>query len=81
MRKWSYGEFRNSKWVKSHSRELIEKFVNAQGCFPDPWPTTLFMAGSPGAGKTEISKRLLARFKLQAIRSSYFVRLRIAKGH
>jgi len=68
-------------WVKSHSRELIEKFVNAQGCFPDPWPTTLFMAGSPGAGKTEISKRLLARFKLQAIRSSYFVRLRIAKGH
>ena len=55
-------------WVKSHSRELIEKFVNAQGCFPDPWPTTLFMAGSPGAGKTEISKRLLARFKLQAIR-------------
>ena len=34
----------------------------------DELPTTLFMAGSPGAGKTEISKRLVPRFKQKPIR-------------
>lgn len=50
------------KFVKSHKKELIEKFAGtvqqAKGK-----PYSFFMAGSPGAGKTEFSKRLIPSFE------------------
>lgn len=55
-------------WIKKNRKALIEKFDSAEKCEPDVLPTTLFMAGSPGAGKTEISKRLMAEFKQKPIR-------------
>lgn len=44
-------------WVKANKNELIDKFI-----LPFPKlekPISIFMAGSPGAGKTEFSKHLI----------------------
>lgn len=56
------------RWVKSHHKDLIEKFADPSEYSADARPTTLFMAGSPGAGKTEISKRFVSRFQQKPIR-------------
>lgn len=46
-------------WVKSHQKDIVQKFAGA--CPPaSDIPVSIFMAGSPGAGKTEFSKNLLA---------------------
>ncbi len=55
-------------WVKSNRKELIKKFADVTEYIADTLPTTLFMAGSPGAGKTEISKRFVPRFQQKPIR-------------
>lgn len=49
------------KWVrrKQNKQYLIEKFANLDECQPTNNPLVLFMAGSPGAGKTELSKELV----------------------
>jgi predicted ABC-type ATPase len=52
-------------FVKNEKDKLIEKFANPSDCQPAESPISLFMAGSPGAGKTEVSKRLIARFTSQ----------------
>ena len=46
-------------WVKSHKADLVARFAD-----PDKYPSvdnpvSIFMAGSPGAGKTEFSKRFI----------------------
>lgn len=56
------------QWIKLQHLELIKKFANTTEYSADIRPTSLFMAGSPGAGKTEISKRLIARFEQKPIR-------------
>jgi len=56
------------EWIKKNHQEVIDKFANAKDHIPDISPTTLFMAGSPGAGKTEVSKRLIENFKQKPIR-------------
>lgn len=45
-------------WVKKNQKQIIEKFAVA---YPSAIgkPLSVFMAGSPGAGKTEFSKALL----------------------
>jgi len=43
------------KFVKSHKNEIIDKFANKLKYLPVEKPFTIFMAGSPGAGKTEFS--------------------------
>ena len=55
------------EWVKKHKKELFEKFANLKTYPTDPLPTTVFMAGSPGAGKTEISRRLAEVFKQKPV--------------
>lgn len=47
------------QWVKSHAKEIVEKFA---GSYPraEGGAISIFMAGSPGAGKTEFSKNLVA---------------------
>lgn len=50
------------QWVRQNKKQLIAKFCN-----PDKYPAahspiTIFMAGTPGAGKTEFSQSLLQTF-------------------
>ncbi len=45
------------EYIKSHKQELLNKFCS--GYLPQSKPVSIFMAGSPGAGKTEFSKALI----------------------
>jgi UDP-N-acetylglucosamine kinase len=47
------------KYVKDHRKDLIENFASKNKYPPDERPFSIFMAGSPGAGKTEFSKSLI----------------------
>lgn len=47
------------EYVKAHKRQLVERMVNLEKSAPPEDPLAIFMAGSPGAGKTEFSQRLL----------------------
>lgn len=46
-------------FVKEHSREIIDKIAGDAKYASSDIPISLFMAGSPGAGKTELSKTLV----------------------
>lgn len=56
------------EFIKVHKKELFEQFCPVDICYPVTNPISLFMAGSPGAGKTEVSKGLIKRFKDVPIR-------------
>jgi len=49
-------------YIKEHKKELIARFADLEKYCPVEHPVSLFMAGSPGAGKTEVSKRLIEHF-------------------
>jgi len=51
-------------FAKSHKKEIANKFTDTSLFPPDPLPVSVFMAGSPGAGKTEFSKRLVEQFEI-----------------
>lgn len=55
-------------WIKLNKNKVTREFTSAAELVADVQPTTLFMAGSPGAGKTEVSKRLIEKFKQRPIR-------------
>ncbi len=44
------------KFIKSHRKDILNQFCPQSICYPADNPISLFMAGSPGAGKTEVSK-------------------------
>ncbi len=46
-------------FIKKEKRALIKKFSDLEKFPPANEPFSFFMAGSPGAGKTEFSKRLI----------------------
>ena len=50
------------QYIKEHKAHLIERFADPKTYKADEHPVSLFMAGSPGAGKTESSKRLIEQF-------------------
>lgn len=52
--------------IKTHEKEIIEKFAGQS--IPVATPVSLFMAGSPGAGKTEVSKGLMRQFETVPVR-------------
>lgn len=56
------------KYLREHVLELIERFAADKNFMSDERPVSVFMAGSPGAGKTEASKRLIERFKNKPVR-------------
>ena len=56
------------EYVRTHEKELIKKFADPKIYIPDSQPVSLFMAGSPGAGKTETSKRLIETFHSKPVR-------------
>jgi predicted ABC-type ATPase len=56
------------EYIKSAKAELLRRFAPEAECHPVVVPVSLFMAGSPGAGKTEVSKGLMRRFEDMPIR-------------
>jgi UDP-N-acetylglucosamine kinase len=50
-------------WVKASEKDIIKKFADPAKYTQVSEPISLFMAGSPGAGKTEMSKTLIQEFK------------------
>lgn len=51
------------KYVREHRRELCERFASVDKYPPVKTPIAYFMAGSPGAGKTEFSKGYIAKLQ------------------
>lgn len=47
------------QWVREHADEIIERLASNKRFKSEPNALSVFMAGSPGAGKTETSKALL----------------------
>ncbi|MEA2065420.1 MAG: zeta toxin family protein [Patescibacteria group bacterium] len=56
------------KFIKKNKSLLCEKFASEKIFKPNKKPISLFMAGSPGAGKTEYSKRFIEEFDSDIIR-------------
>ena len=56
------------KFIKKNKGLLFEKFASSKIYQPNENPISLFMAGSPGAGKTEYSKRFIERFDSNIVR-------------
>lgn len=50
------------EWVKKNKKEIIGRFIGENKSSENK-AFTVFMAGSPGAGKTETSKAFIANFK------------------
>jgi len=50
-------------YIKSRKKEIIERFASPSNFLSARMPISVFMAGSPGAGKTEFSKSLLDSFE------------------
>lgn len=55
-------------FIKSNKKLLLDKFANDDICKVETNPISIFMAGSPGAGKTEFSKNFLKVTKIKAVR-------------
>ena len=54
---------KSKKWVKENKKKLVETFVVDDEYYKSDKPFTIFMAGSPGAGKTEFSKGFIEEAK------------------
>ncbi|OGG61140.1 hypothetical protein A3C87_03240 [Candidatus Kaiserbacteria bacterium RIFCSPHIGHO2_02_FULL_49_34] len=55
------------EYVKTQKSQLVERYASLDVVKPDTNPVSVFMAGSPGAGKTEFSLRLLQQIKTSDI--------------
>lgn len=55
-------------FIKANKKLLIEKFVDLDIYKSVDSPETIFMAGSPGAGKTEFSKNLIKEINKKILR-------------
>ena len=55
-------------WVKAHKKEFANSLIVKSGVIADGNPSAIFMAGLPGAGKTEFSKNLIKNSELKVIR-------------
>lgn len=56
------------EYIKSHRADVIARYAPATSCRPTGQPVSVFMAGSPGAGKTEVSKSFMRRFTPMPVR-------------
>lgn len=55
------------QWVKKNQKAIIKKFILDAGCLPEERPASVFMAGTPGAGKTEVANNLNKEFNMKAV--------------
>ena len=53
---------RAKQWIRENRKKLISEFCNPEIYPPSDNPITIFMAGTPGAGKTEFSITLIETF-------------------
>ncbi|MCY4641152.1 MAG: zeta toxin family protein [Gammaproteobacteria bacterium] len=51
------------EFARKNKKKIAKRFTNSQVFLPDREPVSVFMAGSPGAGKTEASKSLLGKME------------------
>lgn len=65
---------KSKKWVRENKKKLIEIFIGHDTYYKSDEPFTIFMAGSPGAGKTEFSKRFIQELK-KIVSESRIVRI------
>ena len=56
------------QWVKANRRKLIAQFCDPETYPKAKYPITIFMAGTPGAGKAEFSISLLKKFDSKFVR-------------
>jgi UDP-N-acetylglucosamine kinase len=54
------------QYIKEHKKELCEKFASKEIYLPTDKPSSYFMAGSPGAGKTEYSKSFIEQLQIKS---------------
>ena len=60
-------EIRN--WVKNHKKSFTNRFIRESGALPNlDSPSCIFMAGLPGAGKTEFTKTIIAESQIKVVR-------------
>jgi predicted ABC-type ATPase len=57
------------KYVKENKKLLKSKFIECKKIRPNKRPVFMFMAGSPGAGKTEFSKKLIEVLEKNILKS------------
>ena len=50
---------RAKEFARANKKAIAEELTNPAIFIPDPYPVSVFMAGSPGAGKTESSRNLI----------------------
>jgi AAA+ superfamily predicted ATPase len=50
------------QYAKDNKKKIVKAFANPSIFPPEKKPISVFMAGSPGAGKTEFAKNLINRF-------------------
>lgn len=54
-------------WVKKNKKLILERFADPKKFPKEEHPLTIFMAGSPGAGKTETAKAVIKRLPLPVV--------------
>jgi UDP-N-acetylglucosamine kinase len=55
-------------WAKKNRTVIARRWTDPTVFVPEEHPVSVFMAGSPGAGKTEASKELIARHETNGLR-------------
>lgn len=57
-----------TEWTKNHQKEIVDRIISDAGLCPENEPMAIFMAGLPGAGKTELSNGFIKEMRTKPIR-------------
>lgn len=55
-------------WARANKKAFANKMITSAGVEPHDEPAAFFMAGLPGAGKTEFTKNLIGELSLKTVR-------------
>ena len=55
-------------WARKHKKDFANKMITNAGVIAHPEPAAFFMAGLPGAGKTEFTVNLIRELDLKVVR-------------
>lgn len=55
-------------WAQKNKKTFANKMITESGVIQHPEPAAFFMAGLPGAGKTEFTKNLVSELELKTVR-------------
>lgn len=57
------------QWIKNHKKDFVKRFIRDSGAEPNPdKPACIFMAGLPGAGKTEFTQKIITESNIKVVR-------------